>query len=180
MIDKTAINIIVNDIMEKLDAEMIKILKQASDEVELLMMRCIQEYYYDAYDPVEYERQFRLLRMVTQSQIRQTANGYEVDVFVDPSLAGGYTSNYYIDAYGRKRIPQSHGQGFDSETLLEQASQGIHGAPESGQSGWVNGAFIQTKPTFVEKFYEELNKEDAKIIKKFSNMLSASGFNTKK
>lgn len=168
-----------NELSKNVNKQSKDIAKQAildaSVEVAKIMRECIQKYYYDAYDPDVYTRTFTLLNSVTRKNLVATANGYRIEIVLDDS-AKPYTHEFYIDGYGRFRRPKTYGQTTPTIDVFDLASQGIHGLPERGKSGWNNYNYISTPYNFVDKINEELDRNNGEILRQFSDALVSHGF----
>lgn len=170
---------LLDELAEQLNKEAKALAKQAildaSIEVEKIMRDCIQRYFYDAYTPEVYKRNYTLLNSVTRKNLITTKNGYRIEIVLDDSKQP-YRHNFYIDNYGRVRYPQTYGQTTPTIDVFHLASQGIHGLPEKGTSGWNNNKYIPTTTNFTDKINEALDRNDRELLKQYSDVLVSKGF----
>ena len=130
-------------------SELVKMMKQAGlkqmvekigDDVKYLIKAYMEECYYGRYSPLFYKRTFQLLNSVTTSKVRETANGYEITVFID------IDSIHYNDA------------GYEEE-IVWLASQGFHGSGSIYEQGefWVE-AMQELDAGYIAKKFGEYMK----------------------
>lgn len=89
-----------------------------------------------------YERQFRIISAIMTSKIKNIRNGYEFEIYLDPS-AVSYDPSFWT----------SHGvtyykKGDDADDVFQLMSQGVHGSSEFGV----------TSGRFWEKFLNEIGE----------------------
>ncbi|MDF2952365.1 MAG: hypothetical protein K0S18_1948 [Anaerocolumna sp.] len=128
--------------------EMINYLKQTTlkqmvekigEDIKYLIKAYMEESFYGQYNPKYYVRTFQLLESVTTSEVHETANGYEIEIFLD------IDSIHYKDGY--------------EEEIVWLASQGFHGSSNIYEQGefW-NEAVVELQNGYIIKKFGEYLK----------------------
>lgn len=100
----------------------------------------IMSEYYDQYTPSSlYDRQYRILEAIMTSEIKDIGNGYEFEIYLDPTKVS-YDPSFWT----------SHGvtyykKGDSADTVFRNMANGIHGYSNFGV----------TSGKFWEKFLNE-------------------------
>lgn len=120
------------------------VLKQATEkigeDVKYLIKAYIVDTFYGQYKPKEYERTFQLLNSVTTTNVRETSNGYEIEVYLDINGI-----NYELE---------------DTEYVVWLASKGFHGSSNIYTTGefW-NDTMTELKGGYLQRKFGEYLKE---------------------
>jgi hypothetical protein len=144
-----------SDLMKALKSAGLKqMTEKIGEDVKYLIKAYIEECFYDRYSPKFYERSFQLLDSVTTSKVRETANGYEIEVFLD------IDSIHYKDGY--------------EEELVWLASQGFHGSSNIYEQGefWLEAMTELDNGYIVKKFGEYLKGKGWNVTTTHSSGLS--------
>lgn len=115
-----------------------QMVEKIGEDVKYLIKAYMEECFYGQYSPSSYIRTFQLLDSVTTSKVRETANGYEITVYLD------------IDSIEYK-------DGHEEE-IVWLSSQGFHGSSNIYEQGefW-NEAMVELNNGYiVNKFGEYL------------------------
>lgn len=130
-----------SDLMRAWKAAGLKqIVEMIGEDVKMLIKAYMEECFYGRYSPKFYQRTFQLLNSVTTSEVRETANGYEITVFLD------IDSIHYND------------DGYEEE-IVWLASQGFHGSGSIYEQGefW-NEAMQELDSGYIAKKFGEYMK----------------------
>jgi hypothetical protein len=144
-----------SDLMKALKSAGLKqITEKVGEDVKYLIKSYIEECFYMTYTPKFYNRTFQLLNSVTTSQVRETANGYEIEVFLD------IDSIHYKDGY--------------EEEIVWLASQGFHGSGSIYEQGefWVEAMRELDAEYIVKKFGEYLKDKGWNVTTTHSSGLA--------
>lgn len=128
-----------SDLMKALKSAGLKqITEKIGEDVKYLIKAYIEECFYGQYTPSSYIRTFQLLDSVTTSKVRETATGYEIEIYLD------IDSIHYKDGY--------------EEELVWLASQGFHGSSNIYEQGefWAEAMQELDAGYIVKKFGEYL------------------------
>lgn len=124
------------------------LLKKVVEKYKMLQVK-LPEYlkefiyseYYDKYDPVMYERQYRIIDAIMISNIKISGTMVFMEIYLDPDRAKydpavweSYGRTYYI-------------QGDSSETVFDNIRKGIHGSED----------FAVTDGDFWQSFIDSVN-----------------------
>lgn len=103
----------------------------------------IMSEFYDQYSPSSlYDRQFRILEAIMTSEIRDIGNGYEFEIYLDPTKVS------YDPAFWTSHGVTYYIQGDDADDVFRNMANGIHGSSEFGV----------TSGRFWEKFLTEIGE----------------------
>lgn len=137
------------------EADLLKAGKQLIYGQMLIMQKKLPEYlkeyimseYYDQYSPTSmYERKYRILVAITSSDIIDTGNGYQLEVYLDPNKVS-YDPSVWTYPDGTT----SYIRGDDPLTVFENMAMGIH--------GWIgNPRPYQTEGRFWEEFLSAIGE----------------------
>lgn len=144
-----------SDLMKALKSAGLKqMVEKVGEDVKYLIKAYIEECFYGMYTPQFYERSFQLLNSVTTSKVRETANGYEITVYLD------IDSIHYKDGY--------------EEELVWMASQGFHGGSNIYEQGefWIEAMQELDAGYIVKKFGEYMKGKGWNIVTTHSSGLS--------
>lgn len=144
-----------SDLMRALKSATLKqMVEKVGGDVKYLIKAYIEECFYMPYTPLFYNRTFQLLNSVTTSQVRETDNGYEIEVFLD------IDSIHYKDGY--------------EEEIVWLASQGFHGSGSIYEQGefWVEAMRELDAGYIVKKFGEYLKNKGWNVTTTHSSGLS--------
>ncbi|WP_099467735.1 hypothetical protein [Konateibacter massiliensis] len=146
-----------NDLQKVLKKQLYKWMVNIKEKLPDYLEEFIISEYYDQYSPKMYERKFRILEAIMTSEIRDIGNGYEFELYLDPTRVS-YDPSFWT----------SHGvtyyiKGDDADDVFRNMSQGIHGSTEFGV----------TSGRFWEKFLDEIGEGGIyDIFKSFKKYLS--------
>lgn len=117
-----------------------QMVEKIGDDVKYLIKAYMEECFYGRYTPLFYQRTFQMLNSVTTSEVRETANGYEIMVYLD------IDSIHYKDGH--------------EEELVWLASQGFHGSGSIYEQGefW-NEAMDELNSGYIVKKFGEYLKD---------------------
>lgn len=112
------------------------------EKLPVYLEEFIMSEYYDQYQPTMHERKFRIISAIMTSNIKDIGNGYEFEIYLDPT-AVSYDPSFW----------SSHGvtyyqKGDNADDVFRNMSQGIHGSSEFGV----------TSGRFWEKFLNEIGE----------------------
>ena len=133
---------------------------QAENKVYAIIKKFVIEFYRD-YDPVLYERTNQLLYSLVKSNIKQTNNGYEAEVYFD------------LDELQYAKFGWQRGNAPTGEEVFEAAKQGLHGAIGDAGGGW-SFRYVDGN-NGVNIWYDPIQELDAKAIDTLVDMLKAQG-----
>lgn len=130
-------------------------LLEAGVEVGKVIKEYIQERFYDAYDPLKYDRTYQLLNSVTCTEVKQIGNTYQIEVYLNTDGV-----NYYSWEDGQ-RIK------INPQLIFDVSSEGWHGA-------------VQTEGKFMEEAKADLQKGTSyNIFDDFKKYLASKGIKVK-
>lgn len=134
----------------KNNADLQKVLKQQiyrymvdiKEKLPVYLEEFIMSEFYDQYEPTMYDRKFRIILAIMTSKIKDIGNGYEFEIYLDPT-AVSYDPSFWT----------SHGvtyykKGDDADDVFQNMANGIHGSAEFGV----------TSGRFWEKFLNEIDE----------------------
>lgn len=79
-------------------------LDSIATKVKTLWYKYLQERYYDAYDPIMYERQYAILEALVRTDVLRIGKKYRVDVYIDQSIMNKYHPT--SDPFNGRRITE--------------------------------------------------------------------------
>ena len=144
-----------SDLMKALKSAGLKqMVEKVGDDVKYLIKAYMEECFYGRYTPLFYDRTFQMLNSVTTSKVRETANGYEITVYLD------IDSIHYKDGY--------------EEELVWLSSQGFHGSSDIYRQGefWIEAMQELDAGYIVKKFGEYMKGKGWNIVTTHSSGLS--------
>jgi hypothetical protein len=144
-----------SDLMRALKSAGLKqMVEMIGEDVKMLFKAYMEECFYGRYTPLFYQRTFQLLNSVTTSEVRETATGYEVEIFLD------IDSIHYKDGY--------------EEEIVWLASQGFHGSGSIYEQGefWNEAIDELNSGYIVKKFGEYLKAKGWNVTTTASKVYS--------
>jgi hypothetical protein len=126
-----------------LKQQLYKWLLDMKEKLPKYLEEFIMSEYYDQYTPSDlYERQHRIIEAIMTSNIKDIGNGYEFEIYLDPSKVV-YDPSFWT----------SHGvtyyiKGDSADDVFHNMANGIHGSTEFGV----------TSGRFWETFLEEIGE----------------------
>lgn len=126
----------VSDIQLAMKKKMYSWMVKIKEQLPKYLEEFIISEYYDQYTPSDlYERQYRILKAIMTSEIKDIGSGYEFSIYLDPSKVS-YDPSFWT----------SHGvtyykKGDDADVVFRNMANGIHG---SEQFGVTSGRFWET------------------------------------
>ena len=134
----------------KNNADLQKVMKQQiyrhmvdiKKKLPIYLEEFIMTEFYDQFVPSMYERQFRIISAIMTSNIKDIGNGYEFEIYLDPT-AVSYDPSFWT----------SHGvtyyqKGDNADDVFRNMANGIHGSSDFGV----------TSGRFWEKFLNEIGE----------------------
>jgi len=117
-----------------------QITEKIGEDIKYLIKAYMVDVFYGMYDPIYYNRTFQLLNSVTTTNVRETANGYEIEVYLDINGI-----DYELE---------------DTEYVVWLASKGFHGNSNIYTTGefW-NDAMTELKGGYLQRKFGEYLKE---------------------
>ena len=117
-----------------------QITEKIGEDVKYLIKAYMEEVFYGMYNPIYYNRTFQLLNSVTTTKVRETANGYEIEVYLDINGI-----DYELE---------------DTEYIVWLSSKGFHGSSNIYTTGefW-NDAMTELKGGYLQRKFGEYLKE---------------------
>lgn len=130
------------DLQKALKQQIYRYMVDIKEKLPVYLEEFIMSEYYNQFEPSMYERKFRIISAIMTSKIKDIGNGYEFEIYLDPT-AVSYDPSFWT----------SHGvtyyqKGDDADDVFQNISQGIHGSPEFGV----------TSGRFWEKFLNEIGE----------------------
>lgn len=127
-----------------------KAVKMTADEMQEKLKDCIQEKYYDEYDPTKYiPRTYKFLNSAVAKMLGKSSASIGIDeAYFDYEYPQRYTSQ----SAGITKYDNEHWTGEDQ---IIMGSQGYHGS-----------AFIRTEGRFWDEFISWADKNAIHLLKK--------------
>ncbi len=131
------------DLQKALKQQLYRYMANIKEKLPNYLEEFIMSEFYDLYTPSSlYDRQYRIISAIMSSNIKDIGNGYEFEIYLDPSSVS-YDPSFWT----------SHGvtyyqKGDDADDVFRLISQGIHGSIEFGV----------TTGRFWEKFLNEIGE----------------------
>ena len=130
------------DLQKALKQQIYRYMADIKEKLPVYLEEFIMSEYYDQYEPSMYERKFRIISAIMTSNIKDIGNGYEFEIYLDP------TSVSYDPSFWTSHGVTYYKKGDDADDVFQNMANGIHGSPEFGV----------TSGRFWEKFLNEIGE----------------------